>query len=320
MQTLSLTQADNPLNRPEPVLLTQGVLRVVRFQAMASPCEVLFAGLDDEQVGVLGRLAARETWRIERALSRYLPDNPIARIHAGRGQRIAIDPELFRLLSYADQCYQMSGGRFDVTSGVLRHAWRFDGSDRLPEQALINSLLTRVGWLRVQYGEDWILLPDGMELDLGGIGKEYAVDRVLLLLLHQLPQWGKTLAEGQFGVLVNFGGDLVCSGPPPDGQAWHVGIEDARRGEVAIQTLSHRHGGLATSGDARRYLVRDGKRYGHILDPRTGWPVEQAPRSVTVAAATCTLAGMMATFAMLHGAEAEVFLQAQKNIQYWIQR
>lgn len=315
-----LTSTENPLQRPEPVLLMQGALRVVRFQAMASPCEILFDGLNDAQAAALGRLAATETWRIEAALSRYLPDNPIARIHAARGQRVAIDSELFRLLTYAGQCYQMSDGRFDVTSGVLRQVWKFDGSDRLPDSRAIERMLPRVGWHRVQFGEDWICLPEGMELDLGGIGKEYAVDRVLLMVLQQLQQWGYSLASGQFSVLVNFGGDLACSGPRPDGQAWQVGIENAALGEGAIQTLLHRHGGLATSGDARRYLLRDGKRYGHILDPRTGWPVEGAPRSVTVSAATCTLAGMLATFAMLYGSDAETFLQAQNNIQFWIQR
>ena len=78
-------------------------------------------------------------------------------------------------------------------------------------------------------------------------------------------------------------------------------------------------GALATSGDSRRYILRDGVRYGHILDPRSGWPVREAPRSVTVAAATCTEAGMLATLAMLEGPAAESFL-AEQGVRYWVAR
>jgi thiamine biosynthesis lipoprotein len=78
-------------------------------------------------------------------------------------------------------------------------------------------------------------------------------------------------------------------------------------------------GALATSGDSRRFLLKDGKRYGHVLDPRSGWPVVGAPRSVTVAAATCTEAGMLATLALLQGTEAEAFLEAQA-VQFWALR
>ena len=269
----------------------------------------------------LGRLAAREAWRLETAFSRYLPDNPLARIHAAAGRRCSIDAEMARLLSYAGHCHALSGGLFDITSGVLRRAWRFDGSDRLPSQEAIDALLPLIGWSRVRLGQDWIELPEGMELDLGGIGKEYAVDRVLLLLMEYLRRRVDTLGKpGGPALLVNFGGDLVCSGPRAVGRPWRVGIESIWSEQAAVKVLAHSHGGLATSGDARRYLLRDGVRYGHILDPRTGWPVADAPRSVTVAAATCTLAGMLATFAMLHGAGAEAFLDAQQGIRYWIQR
>jgi thiamine biosynthesis lipoprotein len=83
--------------------------------------------------------------------------------------------------------------------------------------------------------------------------------------------------------------------------------------------LEIRAGALATSGDARRFLLKDGRRYGHILDPRNGWPVEDAPRSVTVAADTCTQAGMLSTLAMLQGKNAEAFLDAE-GAKYWCRR
>jgi thiamine biosynthesis lipoprotein len=104
-----------------------------------------------------------------------------------------------------------------------------------------------------------------------------------------------------------------------DRNAWTVGVEGLTATGVPMTRISLTLGALATSGDARRYLLRGGKRYGHILDPRTGWPVENAPRSVTVAAPSCTHAGMLATLAMLHGADAESFLDAE-DADYWCVR
>ena len=117
---------------------------------------------------------------------------------------------------------------------------------------------------------------------------------------------------GATGFIINFGGDLVVDGPRSDGTLWNVGIEDPRMASPSVLAqLKVCQGGIATSGDARRFLRRDGRRYGHILDPRTGWPVEGAPSAVTVVGPTCMEAGMLATFAILHGPDARAFLEAQ---------
>jgi len=159
---------------------------------------------------------------------------------------------------------------------------------------------------------DWqsplLQLPEQMEIDLGGIGKEYAVDRAILDLR----------ASTDTPCLVNFGGDLAVTGPPSMRKAWTVGIEATIPGG-ADKLVELRHGALATSGDARRYLEKDGIRYGHVVDPRTGWPVNEAASSITVAADTCTQAGMLATLAMLKGPDAEEFLEAQAE-QHWCRR
>ena len=117
-------------------------------------------------------------------------------------------------------------------------------------------------------------------------------------------------------ILVNFGGDLCVSGPRIGGKRWRVAIESVDRSGQAEALLEIAGGALATSGDARRFLLKDGVRYSHILDPRTGWPVKDPPRSVTVASATCLEAGMMATLAMLRGREAEAFLEREK-VRAW---
>jgi len=147
-----------------------------------------------------------------------------------------------------------------------------------------------------------------MEFGFCGFGKEYAVDRVVSLV-------GARFAGA---ALVNFGGDLAAN-RAPRGAPWQVGVERPDSAREARLLLELSQGGLATSGDSHRFLLRDGVRYSHVLDVRTGWPVTQVPRSVTVAAGSCVEAGMLATFAMLHGSEAESFLGRQ-GVRYWCLR
>ncbi len=276
---------------------------------MASPCEILLEIDDAELARHLTQLAADEAWRIERSFSRYRDDNIIHRINHSRGQPVPVDLETAQLLDFAYQCYQLSDGLFDITSGVLRKIWKFDGSDRVPNAKQVKALLPYVGLDKARWQAPYFTLPEGMEIDLGGIAKEYAVDRTSLMLQQQ----------AQASMVVNFGGDMHCSGPRANGQPWTVGIEDPSREDHPLRLLQIRHGALATSGDARRYLLKNGKRYSHILNPKTGWPVAHAPRSVTVAGASCTEAGVLSTLAMLHGKEAEEFLDAQA-VQYWCVR
>lgn len=295
------------------------------FDAMASSCEVLLA-LPQSQEDLawrLVRLAAEEVWRIEQRYSRYLPNNLFADLHARPDQPQRVDVETARLLNFADQAWHLSEGRFDLTSGLLRRVWTFDGSDRLPDSQAISSLLPLIGWQRINWisdaagpsgevGGGWLTLPKGMELDFGGIGKEYAADRALGMCLNALPaRWHDN------GILVNLGGDLACSGPRTQIEPWRIGVESPEPKEGKPMTLQLTRGGLATSGDSRRYLLCNGKRYSHLLNPLTGWPIEAAPRSVTVAAPSCIQSGLVASLAMLEGASARLFL-AKTGLPYWI--
>ena len=221
---------------------------------------------------------------------------------------MSVDAETAGLLAFADRCHQLSGGLFDVTTGVLRRVWRFDGSDRLPSRKQVKALLPLVGWQKVGWAPPVVTLPAGMEIDLGGLGKEYAVDRAAEMVGQAAPG----------GLLVNFGGDLRALAPPAAGH-WEVGVEEAAQRESACRSIRIARGGLATSGDTRRYLRREGVRYGHILNPRTGWPVAQAPHTVTVLADSCVEAGLLATLAMLQGRRAEAFL-AEQGVQHWCER
>lgn len=281
-------------------------LVAVCFTAMASPCELLLPAIDRPLALRLGTLVAQEAWRIERKFSRYRPDSITAWIHANRGSAIDLDPETASLIDFASECFQISAGLFDITSGILRQAWKFDGSDRVPESTTIERLLPLIGFDQLQWQSPRLLLPLGMELDFGGIGKEYAVDRAYDLLS----------ADRKDPFLINFGGDLRANRAPVHG-AWQVGIERPDTDREATLILELEHGAIATSGDSRRYLLKDGVRFGHILDPRTGWPVVGAPRSVTVAASSCTEAGSLATLATLRGGGAKELLE-EEGVRYWL--
>jgi thiamine biosynthesis lipoprotein len=280
-----------------------------RFAVMASPCELLIETQDSLQANHLTSLAYKESNRIEQKFSRYLPSNPLSNINNSQGRSVAIDSEIFRLLEFANSCYQLSEGMFDITSGVLRHAWKFDGSDNLPTPKVVKALMPYVGWNKVKYDQSSITLAKGMELDFGGIGKEYAVDCVAKLCAESAPTTS---------VVVNFGGDIQVTQARQNKQPWHIGIENPED-TGTTKFLKIVSGGLATSGDARRFLLKDGKRYSHILNPETGYPIESAARSVTVAAPHCIQAGLLATLALLKGTMAEAFLE-QQEVKFWCYR
>jgi thiamine biosynthesis lipoprotein len=296
----------NPLHGPLSVETRAGGVLAVRFAAMASPCELLLHTGDRAAATKLGEAAAAEVWRIERKYSRYRDDSVLTWIHEQRGAALLLDEETGSLLDFARQCFDLSEGAFDITSGVLRRVWRFDGSDDIPAAQAVAQLLPLIGFNKLTWRMPSLTVPVGMELDFGGIGKEYAVDRAYDLLMARCP----------FPFLINLGGDLRASRPLPYGP-WKVAIERPGTDRAAAMLLDVEYGALATSGDSHRYLMKDGVRYSHILDPRTGWPVRGAPRSVTVAASSCTEAGLLSTLAMLRGPQAKAFLEEQ-GVRFWL--
>lgn len=276
------------------------------FNAMASPCEVLINSSDKYIASQVGQAVANEAWRIEDKYSRYLGTSICSKINASNGDAVAIDNETSKLLEFSKQCFNISNGLFDITSGVLRNAWNFDGSANIPKKSQITPLLAKIGFDKIFLLKDSITLKPGMEIDLGGIGKEYAVDTSLLITkkLTDLP------------VLINFGGDIAVSGRQSSAQPWHVGIEHPGFHNKQAVIVSISEGAIATSGDARRYLLKNGQRYSHILNPKTGWSVLNAPKSITVAAPNCIQAGFIATLALLQSDNAESYLKKQ-DIVHW---
>jgi FAD:protein FMN transferase len=276
------------------------------FMAMASPCDVLMEVEDESLARDILHAVANEAWRIEDKFSRYKKDNIVYQINHSKGEAVVVDDETSRLLDFANELFEISEGLFDVTSGVLRQVWTFDGSDNLPEKKQVKKIIKKIGWQKVIREGHSVVLPEGMEIDLGGLGKEYAVDRCVQIARQ------KTKAS----VLVNFGGDLAMTTARENEKFWAVG-RLVTGSEEACGLFQLYRGAIATSGDANRYLLKDGVRYSHILNPVTGWPIVDAPHTVSVAAATCLEAGMMSTLAMLQGSRAEQFLKLQE-VDYWL--
>lgn len=289
----------------------------ITFSAMASPCEVIIQSTDKQLAAKVGDIIATEVWRIEDKYSRYNQRSVCSAINNNAGHSVAIDEETYLLLNFAEQCYQLSDGLFDISSGVLRKVWSFQGEDgdidNFPTAEQVNQKLAHVGWRKVHFDQNQISLVKGMEIDFGGIGKEYAVDRAIIL--------AKQLTNSP--ILVNLGGDLAVTCSRLNNEPWQVAIEhpDADNNHTSLTDMivSLKSGALATSGDARRFLINEGKRYSHILNAKTGWPINEAPRSITVVAPQCIQAGILATLALLQGNQAEQFLEEQE-IKFWSRR
>lgn len=272
-----------------------------RFRAMGSPCEFQLWAESRADAKQVAELAAAEVARLERKYSRYREDSLASRINRSAGSPcgVEVDEETAALLDFAATAHAESEGRFDPTSGVLRRVWDFK-SGRLPEEAALSEVRALVGWSKLRWDRPRLVLPvAGMQLDFGGFVKEYAADRVAELCRQQ----------GITGGLIDLGGDLAAVGPHPDGSPWLVGIRNPRKPDQAMARIALDSGGLATSGDYERFMIIDGVRYSHLLDPRSGKSFRGGPACVSVAADHCLIAGVTSTIAMLHPeSEARAFL------------
>jgi thiamine biosynthesis lipoprotein len=259
---------------------------LTRFLAMGSECSFHLFG----DQGAAARAALTEVFRIENRYSRYLSTSLLAEINrvAAVGGGIGVDDETAALLDHAFACHRKSGGLFDITTGILRRAWDFS-SGRVPPPEESARWLRLVGLPKVRWERPLLSFPvAGMELDFGGLAKEYAADRAAEVCRDH------GIAHG----LVDLGGDIRVVGPRPDGSPWSICIRDPRTPGSSLAQVSLFTGGLATSGDYERYVQGEVGRLGHILSPVTGRPVHGLA-SVSVIADTCLVAGSLATIAML---------------------
>jgi len=256
---------------------------------MGSPCELKLSG----DPGLCHQVAAdcqREAARFERQYSRFTTDSITAQINASAGGAVVpIDAECRAILDYAGVCWSLSDGLFDITSGVLRRIWT-KGRTQLPAAEELRPILALIDWQKVELSEAGVRLGvPGMEIDLGGVVKEYATDALAQ----------RIRLAGIESAVVNLGGDIFCVGSNPEGLPWRIGIKNPD-GPGAIAQVGVANAGLATSGGYERYLEIEGKRFSHLLNPATGMPVESLA-SVSVIADQSVVAGSVATIALLKG-------------------
>lgn len=262
------------------------------FSSMGCPCEIQIEAEDESVASVAAAKARAEVERLDEKYSHYRSDNWLARLcrDAAADRGVDVDEEAANLIDFAAALHAQSGGRFDITAGALTKLWDLE-SGRVPAPAEIDAALARTGWHRVEWRRPRLRFSvAGMRIDLGGVVKEYAADRAADICRD----------HGAAHGVVDLGGDLAVIGAHADGSGWLAGIKSPRRpGEVHASIRLDR-GGLATSGDYERVMIVDGKRYSHIVDARSGRPVESFA-SVSVVAERCLVAGAASTLAMLLG-------------------
>lgn len=281
---------------------------LLEVAAMGTPCTLCLQGEAPAVLQAVAQTLQTELQRLEAKYSRYRPDSLMGQINrvAAAGGQISLDEETRALLNYAQTCFEQSGGLFDITSGALSALWHRERT-QLPTALDIAQVLAGVGWQRLAWDGQTLAFPaPGMALDLGGIVKEYAADRLVAL----------ARSAGVMSGYVNLGGDLAVIGPQSDGLPWQVALRGPWGAAPPLAVVAISHGALASSGDYARCLVLQGRRWGHIVNPLTGWPT-QGVSAVSVWAPLCVMAGSASTVAMLQGARAPQWLAELPWPSWW---
>jgi thiamine biosynthesis lipoprotein len=258
---------------------------------MGTVVEITVMATDQKRADRDLAAAFAEMERLDELLGSHGQRGEIWRLNeTGYPDGAEVSEEVFGLLLRARAKGMETGGAFDCTVGSLMRLWSFETGGRVPDPAAIKEELKRVGWDKLAFDEKSrriTFLRPGVRLDLGSIGKSYAVDRAYELLR----------TRGVTAGLVNAGGDIRAWGrKPPDNAPWKIGIQHPRRPDALLGTLTLTDQAVVTSGDYERNFVVDGKLYHHILDPATGYP-SQGLESVTMVAGTAEAAcstGLMA--------------------------
>ena len=267
----------------------------LEFRAMSTMCKVDVHGVPANVAHDFLRDVVTWVAQFEARYSRFIPDSLIGRINAAAGEHwVETDSDTDRLFALCHELFSFTRGSFDPTALPLMRLWNWKASNPVvPTEDAVRSAMEFVGWKKVQRRPGGIFLPErGMALDLGGIGKEYAVDCVANLAAER----------GIGNVLVDFGQDVRVRGHAPDKKFWLIGLDDAAQPGKCWAGVAVSDHGVATSGDYLRNFVSNGRRYGHIIDPRTGYPAANDCRAATVIAPSCTIAGLLSTSLCILGA------------------
>lgn len=308
----------------------------VQRQAMGSLYEIYLAGTDREGLVAAGEEALNEIDRLDRQLSHYRDDSDITRLNRNAAtQWVRVEPRLYRLLRRCCDLSLATDGAFDITAGPLIRAWGFfRGEGRVPSDEEIADLLPNVGFYRILTDDEDHLIyftAPGLEINLGGIGKGYALDEAADIL--RAYQVRSAVLHGGQSTIYALGTPLepdvesIEQEPATDDEiqnpkskiqnppGWSFTIKDPRDHETPICTVTLRDEALSTSGSYEQFFEVAGVRYSHIIDPLTGRPA-QGRLSVSVIAASATESDALSTAFFVLGREAtEEYCKAHPNIR-----
>jgi thiamine biosynthesis lipoprotein len=257
--------------------------------ALGTVIEMQVRHPDKEKADEAISQAFAEIRRVEAQFTRQDSQSPIGRINRSETTSFSISPEIYDLMKQSEAFWRRTSGAFDASLGAVIDLWGFSrGQGAVPAASQLVKALKHSGWQHVRLEADYLVRRTAaVQFDFGAIAKGYAVDRAVAVLNRY----------GMADALVNAGGEIRSTGG-----TWFIGIAHPRKKGEMLRRLNLQNMAVATSGDYEQYFEKNGKRYHHILDPRTGWPAEGC-QSVTVLAADDTTADALATGLFVLGAE-----------------
>lgn len=269
---------------------------------MGSSFEITVVAEDEDFAKESLAIAKKEIIRIENLISSWDQKSETSRINRNAGiAAVEVSKELFDLIFRAQQISKLSSGAFDLTFAAIDKLWNFDGREsEMPNPDTLKASVFNIGYQLIELDEEslTVFLPKkGMKIGFGAIGKGYAADRAKQLLVER----------GVLGGIINASGDMNTWGTKPDGSSWTIGIVNPMNNKKVFSWFSLEHNAVVTSGDYEKFTQINGRRYSHIIDPRTGIP-SQGIVSCTVFAGKAELADAIATAIFVMGVESGLFL------------
>lgn len=278
-------------------VLSAQMVYTQKTKMLGSPFEMTVVAQDTVEGNYFIQKAIDEVKRIEHLISDWIPTTQISQVNQNAGiTTVRVDQEVFQLIERAIKISKLTNGAFDISYASMDKIWKFDGSMKeMPTEEAIKNSVAKVGYQNIILNEkeSTIFLKNkGMKLGLGGIGQGYIADKIKALLIE----------SGCKSGIVNVSGDIFAWGKQPDGKPWTVAIVNPINKNKVFATFPLEDSAVETSGSYEKYVTFNGKRYSHIIDPRTGYPAAGIV-SVSVFAKTTEVADALATGVFVLGVD-----------------
>ena len=276
-----------------------------KVSMLGSPFEITVVAKDSIEGNYFIELAISEVKRIENQISDWIPTTQISLVNKNAGiQAVKVDSEVFDLVARAIKISELTDGAFDISYASMDKIWKFDGSMKaMPSDDAIKKSVAKIGYKNIilnKQDQSIFLKIEGMKLGLGGIGQGYIADKVK----------DKLLANGCLSGIVNVSGDINAWGKQSNQKPWTVGIVNPMNKNKVFATFPLENSSIETSGNYEKYVIFNGIRYSHIIDPRSGFPA-QGVVSVSVFAKQTEIADALATGIFVLGVEVGLNLVNQ---------